>query len=73
MPAQHLGETIALRPTVKTELTPLQHLTNENEPCLDGILNLKGKHLFRNKKKELNKEKHTSDPVCTAFTHETER
>lgn len=73
IPAQHLGETTALRATVRTDLTPLQYLTNGNQPCLDGTSNLKGKHLSRKKKKELNKERAPPDPVCAAFTPETER
>lgn len=49
IPAQLIYETIALRITVKTDLLSLQSLSNGNQPCLDGISNVKGKHLPGNK------------------------
>lgn len=66
IPAKLVQENTALRATVKTDSLPLQSITNGNQHCLDGISNLKGKHLSR--KKELNKEKDFPDPVLTSST-----
>jgi len=43
IPAQHVHGTIALRNTVNTDLLPLQYLSSGNQPCPEGISNLKEK------------------------------